>query len=319
MTTRTGLLLLGTASLLACSTLVGADFDDRNLGEPTTGGTVASTGGASNGGQAAGGAASGGASPQGTGGVSNGGASNGGSTVVGSGGATGGNAGQADTGGSSGGARTTGGTSAGGAAAGQGGIGPAGSGGQEPEGGVGGVGGVGGFGGQGGAGGESEVAGAGGEAGNGGVSGGAPVVVLNEVKGQGSGDDFMEIVNRGPGALNLEGYGLSDQNNTFIFPSGATIPEGGYVLLLLGQTTVTGNFTCFTPNPCFHATWGISQNGETVYFRGRQNQVLDSTTYPSQTGTGALTNEQTWGRIPNGSGAFRATRPTPEAANQSSP
>jgi hypothetical protein len=309
MKTRNSLLLLSTASLFACSTLVGADFDDRNVGSETTGGSLATSGGTTT----QGGQTTSGSTP-GKGGATqtSGGSSNSGGSTVSSGGATG-NAGQTTTGGSS----PSGGTPAtGGSSVGPGGVGPGGSSGQGGEGGFGGVGGEA-QGGTSGAGGEPNLtAGAGGEAG-GGAPPGNPVVVLNEVKGQGPGNDFVELYNLGPGALALEGYGLSDQNNTFVFPSGATIVEGGYVLLLLGQMApVNGNYTCFTPNPCYHATWGISQNGETVYFRGRQNQVLDQTAYPSQTGAGSITNDQTWGRLPDGTGAFRATRPTPEKVNQ---
>lgn len=317
MTTRTGLLLLGGASLLACSTLVGADFDDRNEGAKASGGSVATSGGTNAlGGQTSGGApsGSGGSQPNSggssSGGSSSGGSSSGGTTLLGSGGTTGGSAGQTSTGGRSGGATASGGS----ATAGRGGTGPAGSGGQG-EGGVGGQP-------QGGDGGEPEVGGAGGEAGSGGAPAGRPVVVLNEVKGQGSGDDFVEIYNRGPGTLDLSGYLLVDQgNNDFVFPNGTSIVQGDHVLLLLGQTSPgSGPFTCFVPNhPCFHANWGISQNGETVYFRDPQGLLLDSTAYPSQSGASALTNEQTWGRIPDGSGPFRATRVTPEAENLPSP
>jgi hypothetical protein len=316
MNTRTSLLLLSAASLFACSTLVGADFDDKSEGRAGSGGSPTTSGGKSGeGGKSTGGTTTSGGSATVTGGSSSGGASAGSGGAMTTGGTT-----QPPTGGSStGGVATTGGS-----AAGEGGVGPiGGGGGTGAEAGQGGAGGIDGTGGLGGAGGEAqggmggELGGAGGDGGTGGVAG-PPLVVVNEVKGQGSGDDYVEIYNLGPGALALEGYGLSDANNTFIFPSGARIVEGGYVLLLLGQTApVNGNYTCFTPNPCYHATWGISQNGENVYFRGRQNQVLDQTSYPSQTGAGALTNDQTWGRLPDGTGTFRATRPTPEKINQS--
>lgn len=310
MTSNVRLLLASTVSLFACSTIVGADFD---VSEGSRGGTSSTSGGAvAQGGLASGGMqGTGGSTP--TGGTASGGATSGGSAGTASGGtagANGGAAGQTSTGGSSSGGASTGGTQVG-----TGGLGVSGSGGEAGEGGVG-AGGAGGDG-PGGAGGNPE-AGAGGEAGGGGGPMGTPVIVLNEVKGQGSGDDYIEIFNRGPGTLNLEGYGLSDESNTFFFPAGATIAQGGHVLLLLGQPPPGANatFMCFTPNPCYHATWGISQNGETVYLRGLQNQVLDSTTYPSQSGGSAITNDQTWGRLPDGQGTFRATRPTPEAINQ---
>jgi hypothetical protein len=311
MTSNLRLLLVATVSLFACSTIVGADFDVREEGE--RGGTPATSGGAvPQGGVASGGVKStGGVAP--TGGALSGGANSSGGTAGtaagGTSGGGGGTAGQPATGGGS-----ASGASTGGSQVGTGGLGAGGSGAEAGEGGVGGSAGGDAPGGSGG----NPEAGAGGEAGSGGGPMGTPVVVLNEVKGQGSGDDYIEIFNRGPGTLNLEGYGLSDESNTFFFPAGSSIAQGGHVLLLLGQPQPAPNatFMCFTPNPCYHATWGISQNGETVYLRGLQNQVLDSTGYPSQSGGSAITNDQTWGRLPDGQGTFRATRPTPEAVNQ---
>jgi hypothetical protein len=311
MTSNLRLLVASTASLFACSTLVGADFDDRHEGEPAhRGGETATTGGATSGGRASGGTTvstggnplQGGSGPS-TGGAASGGAASGG-TTGGGGGSSGGVAGQTSTGGTP----ATGGTNTA-----SGGVGPGGGGGEAGDGVFGGEGVIA----PGGAGGAPEGGGAG-DAGGGPGPGTPPVIVLNEVKGQGSGDDYIEIYNRGPGALDLEGYGLSDQSNTFFFPAGATIAQGGHVLLLLGQPQPLPNsaFMCFTPSPCYHATWGISQDGESVYLRGRQNQVLDTTTYPNQNGANAITNDQTWGRLPDGEGAFRATRPTPEAINQ---
>jgi hypothetical protein len=297
MAQRLATVLVFAASLAACSTIVGADFDDRH--EQGANGGTSSQGGAS-------GTSSGGSDQ--SGGKSSGGApANGGSS----------NAGGAGDGGANGGTNSGGRSSAGGtvALAGAGGAsaGEGGAAGAEPGGaGVGASGGVGGeagFGGLGGVGGSSDGGGAGAP------PTGAPDVVLNEVKGQGSGDDYIELFNRGTAALDLEGYGISDESNTFIFPAGARLEPNEFLLLLLGQIAVGGSYTCFTPHPCYHATWGVSQKGENVYFRGRQNQVIDTTLYPDQGSSSGLTNEQTWGRYPNGTGSFVATQRTPEATN----
>ena len=67
--------------------------------------------------------------------------------------------------------------------------------------------------------------------------GGAPadgVVVLNEIEGQGDGDDYIELFNRGPGDADLGGYGIADENNTFLIPSATILEPGEYLLLLLG-------------------------------------------------------------------------------------
>jgi hypothetical protein len=158
----------------------------------------------------------------------------------------------------------------------------------------------------------------GGDGGMGGT-GGEPadgVVVLNEVKGQGDGDDYIELFNRGPGNADLGGYGIADASNTFLIPSATILEPGEYLLLLLGRSDLVGNFTCFTPNPCFHASWGVAQDGEMVYLRSATNAVIDSTEYPDQTGPNGLANGQSWGRLPNGTGTFGPARLTPEVLNQ---
>ena len=275
MTRQTALVIV-VSVLGACSTLVGADFEDRPVGDSGRG---KATGGA----QLTGGAASGG-----SGGVA-------GSSAGSSAGLAGGGRGDSGGAGGAGGAPRGGSAGRGGAAgAGRGGA----SGGMEPTGGT--------------------AGNPGGEGGMGGM-GGAPadgVVVLNEIKGQGDGDDYIELFNRGPGDADLGGYGIADENNTFLIPSATILEPGEYLLLLLGRSDLVGNFTCFTPNPCFHASWGVAQDGEMVYLRDATNAVVESAEYPDQAGPDGLANGQSWGRLPNGTGTFAATRLTPEVQNQ---
>src|SRR5262249_45675908 len=107
-----------------------------------------------------------------------------------------------------------------------------------------------------------------------------------------------------------------DENNTFFFPAGASIAEHGYVLLLLNRTDLNGMYTCYTPEPCYHAGWGVSKkDGEWVYFRGPQNQVLDSVHYPAEDEPGALETSQALSRFPNGTADFIPTAQTPEREN----
>ena len=233
-----------------------------------------------------------------------------------------------DPGGDTGGAQATGGAAgdgAGGSAGvgtgGHAGSGEGGAGAQGGSAGSGGAAGSGGSGGRGGASGGSDATGGmSGNAGDadGGVGGdpGEGVVVINEVKGQGDGDDYIEIFNRGPGPTDVGGYGIADASNTFLIPSATTLEAGEYLLLLLGRSDLVGEFTCFTPNPCFHASWGVAQDGEMVYLRDASNTVVDATDYPDQAGMNGLANGESWGRLPNGTGDFVATRLTPELQNQ---
>jgi hypothetical protein len=254
---------LPLVSAFACSTLVGADFDDLELAPPARGGSGGSGNSGGSGATAgeSGGGAPGGGGEAGSGDAPSGGTAQGGSPAGGHG------------------AETSGGQNAGGTTdPGPGGAGGGGS--CEPD--------------------TDEPA----------------VVVINEVKGQGSGDDYIELYNLGPGAKNLTGYRLTDDNNAFVFPCGTVIPEHGYMLLLLGDLlTPGGPFTCFTPNPCFHETWGVSASGEDVFFRDPSNQVLDTTFYPDEMGADGVANGESWGRFPNGTGGFQATDITPEDDN----
>jgi hypothetical protein len=266
---RRAALIVAAGVLGACSTLVGADFEDRPVREPK---------------------------PHSSAGAQ----STGGAAGLGSGGAAGSSAGVA-------------------------GAGRAGAGGRAGDGGEGGapLGGAGGRGGAAGRGGSSGAGGAtGGTAGNPGGDGGMGgepadgVVVLNEIKGQGDGDDYIELFNRGPGDADLGGYGIADANNTFLIPAATILGPGEYLLLLLGRSDLVGEFTCFTPNPCFHASWGVAQDGEMVFLRNATSTVIDATEYPDQAGPNGLANGQSWGRLPNGTGNFGATRLTPEVPNQ---
>ncbi|MGC4088792.1 MAG: lamin tail domain-containing protein [Polyangiaceae bacterium] len=340
MTRANAKLTLLSVCLAACGTIVGADFDDKHEGS-TSGGTSSAQGGASSvhggstgsGGTSAGATASGGAGMSSggssAGGVAAGGAAHGGTTDGGFGGVDGGAGGvgggsEAGAGGSGGtvsGGRSSGGTSAGGTSAGGTGVGgssggTSGSGAGGASGGKAAGGASGGVPTSGGASGGAVSGGSAGSSGSGGSGGAAVVnVVLNEVKAQGSGDDYIEIYNRGTTTAELEGYGVSDSNNLFIFPAGTTLAPNSFLLLLLGQTDLGGTYTCYTPRPCFHASWGVNNDGEVVSFRGRTNQVLDTTTYPAQTGSMGLADDQSWGRYPDGTGVFRANRRTPESTN----
>jgi hypothetical protein len=67
------------------------------------------------------------------------------------------------------------------------------------------------------------------------------------------------------------------------------------------------------PDTCFHATWAISaKDGERVYLVSPDDEVLADADYPPN----AVPLGQTWGRLPDGTGAFAPNAPTPGAANQ---
>lgn len=253
--------------LAACGTIVGADFDDL---EPI-GGTSGSgtTGGTSPGNGGAGNGGSGGAAA-GTGTAASGG------TTAGSGGTPQGGAPSAGApaGGSAG--EPFGGAPQAGAD--QGGAGSAG----EDAGGA---------------------SGAGGEGGT--MTVGVPpiAVVINELKGQGSGDDYIELYNTGDEVADLSDcYVVDDSNNRVTLPAGATITPKGYVVIRLQQMSSTGMVTeCFGFTPCYDGVkWGISASGEVIFFHDAQGKLLDTLTYPNEMGPGNVGNGNAFGRIPDG-------------------
>lgn len=305
--------------LCACSTIVGADFDDKTEGPGSGGGSGNGSSGANNGnggsarggsssggeGTAKGGAASGGSSGAGassSGGADRGGGSNGGTTGGGGTSTSGGNAprgGNAGTGG----ILTSGGRASGGSTGNQGGAGAGGEG-------AGGDGGSGAGGVDGGAGGFAGDGGFGGLGGAGGTGGGLPaVVVLNEIRGKGGGEEYIELVNRGPGVAQIGGWSLADSEHLYVFPSGTTLSPQTYLLILLNKDMERVT-TCSTPNPCFHLTWGVSKSGETVTLSSATAEIVDTTYYPP-----SVTGAQSWSRVPDGVGPFKAATPTQEAPN----
>ena len=263
--------LVSLASLAACSTLVGADFDDLKGHGPTPGdasGGDQSMGAAGNEGDGEGGANQGGAPSGSSGGAPQGGGPQGGSSGKGGQGGGAGSGGTADGG---------------------------------PSGG-------------------SDPGGSAGEGGDGGSGANTGVVVLNEVKGHGSDEsDSVELYNAGPGSRDVGGYRIVDSgNNSFEFPELTLMPQGGYLLLQLVDENsgleLGGPFKCGTDAfICFRDSgWGIAQGGELVRLRNAAATLIDSTQYPGET---SLQSDESWGRLPNGTGTFQATASTPETEN----
>jgi hypothetical protein len=203
-------------------------------------------------------------------------------------------------------------------------FGVGGTGGAGGTGGTGVTGGTGPTGGTGGAtGGTSGTGGAtGGTSGTGGSAGGGVVngVVLNEMRN--TNGDYIELYNTDGVPFDLSGFAITDMSgsgpdigNAERFPSGTIVGPHEYVLVLCNMTlpisSGTTNNCTGLPAPCFRATFGVAQTGETAYLLTPQSTVKDSTPVP-----GDLSASVSWGRFPNGTGAFDYTIATPKAVNQ---
>lgn len=276
-------LLLLSLPTAACDAIVGADFDGLGPLPPTgSGGAGASTAGVASGGESRGGSAG---SVGESGGVAG---------MVGVAG-RGGDGGSGEAGTSSGGASNGGasGEPAGGATA-DGGVGNAG---------------------------ES----AGGAAG----AGGAPDVILpptdiviNELKGQGNGDDYVELYN--PATLPADigrCYVVDNSNNRVTFPLGAIIAPQSFVVVRLQQPATSGMVTtCFGYSPCYDGVqWGISASGEAIFLHDAGGVLLDTLTYPDEAGPNNVGDGHGFGRIPDGAATTGAILTSPGAPNIAAP
>jgi hypothetical protein len=151
--------------------------------------------------------------------------------------------------------------------------------------------------------------------------------VINEIEGKGG--NWVELVNPGSSSVDIGGYGLCDDvdptmghmcdtTNIVIFPTGTMVPPGGYVLVVGGEATDAGvgpHVACLAdggPTSCFYASWKISStSGEMVHLVDPTMAVVDEELYPMN----AVPSGQTWGRLPDKTGAFAANQPTPGAPN----
>lgn len=152
-----------------------------------------------------------------------------------------------------------------------------------------------------------------------GTGGGGSGLVLNEVSGVG--DDYVELFNASPNVADLGGLKLADDDagspkltEAVVFPAGTTLPPGAYLFVVADLATAApGPQTSCDPgpSPCFQATFGISKSGDVLYLLDASDGILESVAFPS-----AVSDGQTWGRLPNGSGAFVPTKPTPGTVNE---
>ena len=122
---------------------------------------------------------------------------------------------------------------------------------------------------------------------------GPPVVdvKINEIESQPASGvvDFVELINNGAAAVNIGGYVVKDNDDTHVFtvPAGTTIVPGGYYVADVDN----GSATAF----------GLgSADSARLFAPGDLVTAVDTFTWTSHATT-------TYGRCPNGSGAFTTT------------
>ncbi|MFH1719325.1 MAG: lamin tail domain-containing protein [Planctomycetota bacterium] len=122
---------------------------------------------------------------------------------------------------------------------------------------------------------------------------------------QGQYDDWIEIYNYGPGAVDIGGMYLTDdpaRPTMWRIPIGTTIPAGGYVVIWADSDTADAGL---------HANFKLNADGEDISLFDRDAATLiNSISFPKQT------TDISYGRYPDASDSWRFFPfPTPAARN----
>src|SRR6185503_2196662 len=124
--------------------------------------------------------------------------------------------------------------------------------------------------------------------------------------------DWVELYNASNDPFDLAGLSLTDdldQPRRWVFPDGATLPAGGYLVIRCDPDTPPSAES----GPGFNTGFGLnSDEGDAVYLfdvEARGGALLDSIKFGLQAADYAL------GRVPDARGAWVLTLPTPGQAN----
>lgn len=122
---------------------------------------------------------------------------------------------------------------------------------------------------------------------------------------QGLYPDWIELVNTGSSAIDLTGYGLSDDADKpmrWVFPSGSIGP-GERVIVFADSTNNL-------ESEILHTNFSISSGGETISLYSPEGYLLDRVTLPE------MQTDTSYARIPDGTGDFTVQgNPTPNMEN----
>jgi hypothetical protein len=147
-----------------------------------------------------------------------------------------------------------------------------------------------------------------------------PRVVLNEVlasnrsfpHADGTVTDWVELYNPSNGVTVLSGMSLTDdatQPRRWVFPPGVELPPGGHLVVRFDPDSPAST----NAGPVLNTGFGLkAQEGDRVYLfdaPAAGGALLDAVSF------GLQATDFSIGRIPNGSGAWGLTRPTPGVPN----
>lgn len=142
-------------------------------------------------------------------------------------------------------------------------------------------------------------------------------IVINEIMAsntqtiadpQGDYDDWIELFNKSTDDVNLTGWYMSDKLDNprkWQFPDNTIIKAGEYLIVWADEDS--------KETPGVHTNFKLSAGGEIVMLinsDANNNTIIDSA------GFGALAEDKSYGRYPNGVGAFTIMSPTPGSLNE---
>ena len=118
---------------------------------------------------------------------------------------------------------------------------------------------------------------------------------------EGEYNDWLELYNNSSETISLAGYALSDdadEPSKWIFPD-TTIGAKSYLIVWLDDDEGEG----------LHASFKLAASGETLLLSNPEQVVIDQVVFGEQT------EDLSYARMPNGTGSFDVTNPTPAAIN----
>jgi hypothetical protein len=148
-------------------------------------------------------------------------------------------------------------------------------------------------------------------------------IVINEVDG--SGNDFIEIYNRGTVPVNISNFVVTDGTDDtpsvaegVVFPVGTVLDPNRHIYVWANLTAPqpglrTTDCIPESPPPCMHSSWGLSAQGEMVYLLNDSLTVVCKFKYP-----GTVFGNEAFGRVSDGATTLCPTNPTPGEPNLAS-
>ena len=117
-------------------------------------------------------------------------------------------------------------------------------------------------------------------------------------------DDWIELFNLANEDIDISGFYLTDSKKEptkWKFPSGTVINKNGFLIVWADEdTTQTG----------LHTNYKLSADGENVVLLSPTQEVINLVEYP------ATLLEQSYARVPNGTGNYKWSVPTFNKANE---